>query len=51
MDHPSPHMVAFLDALADRPDCTLEVLYCNGRLLGEDGEPRWAVYPIVRFRE
>jgi glycosyltransferase involved in cell wall biosynthesis/peptidoglycan/xylan/chitin deacetylase (PgdA/CDA1 family) len=22
-------MVAFLDALADRPDCTVEVLYCN----------------------
>ncbi len=29
MDHPSPHMVAFLDALADRPDCTTQVLYCN----------------------
>jgi len=29
MDHPSPHMVAFLDALADRSDCTIEVLYCN----------------------
>ena len=28
-DHPSPHMVAFLDALADRPDCTVEVLYCS----------------------
>jgi glycosyltransferase involved in cell wall biosynthesis/peptidoglycan/xylan/chitin deacetylase (PgdA/CDA1 family) len=28
-DHPSPHMVALLDALADRPDCTIEVLYCN----------------------
>jgi len=29
MDHPSPHMTALLEALAARPDCTLEVLYCG----------------------
>ena len=34
MDHPSPHMVAFLGALADRPDCTTEVLYCNRKAPG-----------------
>jgi glycosyltransferase involved in cell wall biosynthesis/peptidoglycan/xylan/chitin deacetylase (PgdA/CDA1 family) len=34
MDHPSPHMVAFLDALADRPDCMIEVLYCNRKAPG-----------------
>lgn len=33
-DHPSPHMVAFLDALADRPDCSTEVLYCNRKAPG-----------------
>jgi glycosyltransferase involved in cell wall biosynthesis/peptidoglycan/xylan/chitin deacetylase (PgdA/CDA1 family) len=33
-DHPSPHMVALLDALADRPDCTIEVLYCNRKAPG-----------------
>jgi len=34
MDHPSPHMVALLDALAERPDCTMEVLYCNQKAPG-----------------
>ena len=34
MDHPSPHMVALLDALADRPDCAIEVLYCNRKAPG-----------------
>ncbi len=34
MDHPSPHMVAFLDALADRPDCAVEVLYCDRQAPG-----------------
>jgi glycosyltransferase involved in cell wall biosynthesis/peptidoglycan/xylan/chitin deacetylase (PgdA/CDA1 family) len=29
MDHPSPHMVALLEAIASRRDCTLEVLYCG----------------------
>jgi glycosyltransferase involved in cell wall biosynthesis/peptidoglycan/xylan/chitin deacetylase (PgdA/CDA1 family) len=29
MDHPSPHMVALLEAIAERSDCTLEVLYCG----------------------
>lgn len=29
MDHPSPHMVALLEAVAERSDCTLEVLYCG----------------------
>ena len=29
MDHPSPHMVALLDALAERDDCAAEVLYLN----------------------
>jgi glycosyltransferase involved in cell wall biosynthesis/peptidoglycan/xylan/chitin deacetylase (PgdA/CDA1 family) len=34
MDHPSPHMVALLDALAERPDCAIEVLYCNRKAPG-----------------
>jgi glycosyltransferase involved in cell wall biosynthesis/peptidoglycan/xylan/chitin deacetylase (PgdA/CDA1 family) len=29
MDHPSPHMVALLEAVAAREDCTLEVVYCG----------------------
>jgi glycosyltransferase involved in cell wall biosynthesis/peptidoglycan/xylan/chitin deacetylase (PgdA/CDA1 family) len=29
MDHPSPHMVAFLDAIAERKDCTATVFYCG----------------------
>ena len=37
MDHPSPHMNALLKAVADREDCTLEVLYC-GR---SDSERSW----------
>ena len=27
MDHPSPHMVSFLDALGRRDDCAVEVIY------------------------
>jgi hypothetical protein len=27
MDHPSPHMVALLDALAERDDCVADVIY------------------------
>jgi glycosyltransferase involved in cell wall biosynthesis/peptidoglycan/xylan/chitin deacetylase (PgdA/CDA1 family) len=27
MDHPSPHMVSLLDALAERDDCSAEVIY------------------------
>jgi poly(glycerol-phosphate) alpha-glucosyltransferase len=30
MDHPSPHMVALINALAARWDCAAEVLYCRG---------------------
>src|SRR3990170_1583848 len=29
MDHPSPHMVAFLDAIAERKDCAAKVIYCG----------------------
>jgi glycosyltransferase involved in cell wall biosynthesis/peptidoglycan/xylan/chitin deacetylase (PgdA/CDA1 family) len=43
-DHPSPHMVAFLDALADRPDCAIEVLYCNRKAPGR----RWGA-PLGRL--
>jgi len=34
MDHPSPHMVALLDALAEREDCLAEVIYL-GRVAPE----------------
>ncbi|MBN1570675.1 MAG: glycosyltransferase [Acidobacteria bacterium] len=38
MDHPSPHMVALLESVAGRKDCTLEVIYCGknapGRIWG-----------------
>jgi len=29
LDHPSPHMVALLDALGRREDCTVQVVYCG----------------------
>jgi glycosyltransferase involved in cell wall biosynthesis/peptidoglycan/xylan/chitin deacetylase (PgdA/CDA1 family) len=29
MEHPSPHMVGLLDALAARRDCVVEVVYCQ----------------------
>jgi glycosyltransferase involved in cell wall biosynthesis/peptidoglycan/xylan/chitin deacetylase (PgdA/CDA1 family) len=29
LDHPSPHMVALLDALAERTDCVAKVVYCD----------------------
>ena len=29
MDHPSPHMVSLLDALAERDDCVTKVIYCD----------------------
>jgi glycosyltransferase involved in cell wall biosynthesis/peptidoglycan/xylan/chitin deacetylase (PgdA/CDA1 family) len=29
LDHPSPHMVALLDALAERSDCAAKVVYCG----------------------
>lgn len=29
LDHPSPHMVSLLDALADRDDCTAEIIYLS----------------------
>jgi len=44
MDHPSPHMVALLDALAERDDCVAEVLY-----LGKTApERRWGA-PLGRL--
>jgi glycosyltransferase involved in cell wall biosynthesis/peptidoglycan/xylan/chitin deacetylase (PgdA/CDA1 family) len=36
MDHPSPHMVALLESVAAREDCTLEVLYCRRSAPGRD---------------
>jgi glycosyltransferase involved in cell wall biosynthesis/peptidoglycan/xylan/chitin deacetylase (PgdA/CDA1 family) len=36
MDHPSPHMVALLESVAAREDCTLEVLYCGRSAPGRD---------------
>lgn len=39
MDHPSPHMVALLDALAERDDCSAEVIYF-GRI---SPNRRWAM--------
>jgi len=40
MDHPSPHMVALLDALAERNDCAFEVIYCDRKSPGRGwGEP------------
>jgi len=40
MDHPSPHMVALLDALAKRNDCSAEVLY-----LGKvSPDRRWGIH-------
>jgi len=40
MDHPSPHMVALLDALAERNDCVVEVTYCDRKARGRKwGEP------------
>jgi glycosyltransferase involved in cell wall biosynthesis/peptidoglycan/xylan/chitin deacetylase (PgdA/CDA1 family) len=29
MDHPSPHMVSLLEAVAEHGGCTIEVLYCD----------------------
>ncbi len=29
LDHPSPHMIALLNALAERTDCVAKVVYCD----------------------
>lgn len=44
MDHPSPHMAAFLEAVAARTDCTLQVLYCAKSGAGRNwGSPAGSV--------
>jgi glycosyltransferase involved in cell wall biosynthesis/peptidoglycan/xylan/chitin deacetylase (PgdA/CDA1 family) len=41
MDHPSPHMVPFLDALAAREDCAVAVIYCGKHPIGR----HWKALP------